>query len=229
MVPTDAEQDGDAGTRPGSSGPEQEEHPIRTDTWLGGEPKARNRPHLKRLEAKHSPRIFFPGPYIQQLSDREVINGIVYSDRGRLKKISRKSKDIEIGVWAAPTLFGVEDRYFVNALVDDRQGFVHRAYFRTDGVDRLTAVLEGPELKEKQSWHLSFYCGPKEAHAMGVVDQRLESTLEYGWLAPLAKGMMYLLNFICSYFFCHSQWSKIDCFWIFCNILHRKFNLIRRV
>jgi YidC/Oxa1 family membrane protein insertase len=32
--------------------------------------------------------------------------------------------------------------------------------------------------------------------AMNAVDSRLEQTLEYGWLAPISKGLLYLLNWI---------------------------------
>lgn len=141
------------------------------------------------------PRIFIPAPLLSQTSD--YIQGLVMSESGTLEK--KKPDVIEGRLWVMPELFGAEDRYFITALVKDTDHFVQRAYYRLQGVQQLTAILEGPLLTEAKRWHLSFYCGPKLVSSMAAVDERLESTLDYGWLGPIAKFSMVILNFFYRY------------------------------
>ena len=143
------------------------------------------------------PRIFLPGPYMPELGKQEHVSGIVFTERESLEKMQSDATDGF--AWRSPQIFGVEDRYFVHALVRDQQHFTQRAYFKRELDNRLAAILEGPSITEKTSWTLSFYCGPKEAPALAAVDKRLETIMDYGWLAPISKFLLYLLNLIYSY------------------------------
>jgi YidC/Oxa1 family membrane protein insertase len=143
------------------------------------------------------PRIFIPGPYMPELEKQEHFAGIVYTEREALEKIA--SETTGGFAWRSPQIFGVEDRYFVNALVHDQHHFTQRAYFKREEGGRLIAILEGPSITEKKSWTLTFYCGPKEGHELAVVDKRLETIMDYGWLAPISKFLLYLLNLIYYY------------------------------
>lgn len=143
------------------------------------------------------PRIFIPGPFMGELVDQEKIAGIIFNERESLKKLT---PDATVDVaWASPKIVGIEDRYFVAALVNDTDHFTQRAYFKRNDGNRLTAVLEGPKTKEKTTWHMSFYYGPKESAALYAVDKRLEDVMDYGWLAPISKLLLFLLTFIYSY------------------------------
>ncbi len=142
-------------------------------------------------------RLFFPAPFLDELEPSQGTMGIVYDERNSLKK--NKVSELEHSLWAHPTLFGAENRYFVHALVTDPQHFTQRAYYKLDGSQHLTAILEGPVITEPTTWDLTFYCGPKEHAALAAVDPRLEGTLEYGIFAPLSKFLLALLTLLYSY------------------------------
>ena len=143
------------------------------------------------------PRIFVPGPFMTELGSSEHVSAVVFTDRESLKKISPEHT-VDVA-WASPRIVGVENRYFLYAMVNDKNNFTQRAYFKHDEGHRLTAVLEGPSVTETTTWCLSFYCGPKEASQLSAVDQRLEEVMDYGYLAPVSKFLLYVLNFIYSY------------------------------
>ena len=154
---------------------------------------------LEPLQNDHAlkPRIFIPGPVMQDIAEQEKIAGIVLTDLDKLKKITAESTS---GVaWVAPKLLGVEDRYFIYSLVQDNDHFTQRAFFKRGEHNQLTAILEGPEIKQTTTWKLSFYCGPKELHELVVVDARLDEVMEYGWFAFISKPLLWLLNFIYKY------------------------------
>ncbi len=155
------------------------------------------------------PRIFFPAPFIADPATADVSRGVIYSLASGLVK--KSIEELKQRGWYQPALFGAEDRYFVSALVQDPQKFAKRGYFTTVNAnlagseitaaqnDRLIVILEGPAIKEKQTWQLSFYCGPKERDALLQVDKRLDGLLDYGWLAPISQPLLWLLNFFYSF------------------------------
>lgn len=148
-------------------------------------------------DASVLPRIFIPGPFMTDLNDQEKIAGIVLDAKDKLKKLTA---DATVDVsWASPKIVGVEDRYFIAALVHDNDHFTQRAYFKRNDGNRLTVVLEGPQTSATTTWKLSFYYGPKEAAQLAAVDPKLEDVMDYGWLAPISKALLFLLTFIYSY------------------------------
>lgn len=145
------------------------------------------------------PRLFFPAPLMPDMLDRDVRTIIFSSESGSLTKVARASLVADKG-WFAPTFFGTDNRYFVQAMVNDTDHFVKRAYSKVTGPVDLYAVLEGPTVQEETTWHLTFYFGPKELEAMGLVDIRLEQTFDYSWiLAPIAKILLAMLVFFKGY------------------------------
>lgn len=142
-------------------------------------------------------RIFIPAPWMAQADEGNVSNGLVFSDRQRIQKY--KIGLLANQFWFSPTFFGAEDRYFVNALIGDPEGYARRGYYSGTTPQALQIILEGPTVKEKASWNLSFYCGPKDAHLMDIVDPRLSTTLDYGWLSPLVKILLAMLKFLYGY------------------------------
>lgn len=150
-----------------------------------------------KSQAGVQPRLFVAAPYIAMERSADLVQGIFVNDDNVLEK--KKPEALEGRLWVMPTLFGAEDRYFVNSLVVDTQHFVQRAYYHPQGLHHMVAILEGPTVHHKTNWQLSFYCGPKQIAEMDKVDRRLEATLDYGWLGPIAKFAMTVLNFLYSY------------------------------
>lgn len=146
-------------------------------------------------------RVFYPAPIMPGLKD-DVVSADIIDGAESFSKISRDSLQLDQG-WVKPQVFGLEDKYFIHALVKDENGFVQRAYFDTNDKKALTAIVEGPAVHERTQWNLSFYVGPKESKSIKAVDARLEQTLDYsGWLSPISKALLYLLNLL--YDYCHN-------------------------
>lgn len=149
------------------------------------------------------PRIFFPSPLVPQLGKDDWEKGIV-SDAHNKIQVYEKSETILTGYWSKPTLFGTQDRYFINAMVRDHNNFVQRAYYKIFDLQNLYSILEGPVVTTPSTWKLTFYFGPKEDAAIKKVDERLSQVLNYGWLAPISrpvsKILLDILNYLYDYF-----------------------------
>jgi YidC/Oxa1 family membrane protein insertase len=87
----------------------------------------------------------------------------------------------------------------IHAMVDDTDAFAQRAYYK-HADNKLFTVLESESVAKTSEWNLSFYFGPKETDAVSPVDDRLEQTFEYsGYLAPISKILLKMLNFLYRY------------------------------
>ncbi len=148
------------------------------------------------------PRIFYPAPIVPELGNKDIIKGVVGDAYDRIQLLDKTEENITKS-WVKPTLFGVQDRYFVHAFVQDKDNFVQRGYFKVFDLENLFSVLEGPEIQTKTMWQVSFYVGPKEDEALVAVDPRLEQTLNYGWLGrvsrPVSKVLLHILTLIYDY------------------------------
>jgi YidC/Oxa1 family membrane protein insertase len=141
-------------------------------------------PHNREI----TPRLFLPGPYLTDLDRDNNVQALVMDEQDTLRKYPLSS--ISETAWVAPSIVGIENRFFIHALVKDTDNFTQRAYYRFDNSTHLTTILEGPAIKEPTTWHMTFYIGPKIAPQLNAVDPRLESTLEYGWFAPVARLLL---------------------------------------
>ncbi|MEX0672296.1 MAG: membrane protein insertase YidC [Candidatus Babeliales bacterium] len=145
------------------------------------------------------PRLFITQPMVKAIKKTDLIQGLVNNEGSAttLKKIA-KTYDMTRMYWVLPSVFGLEDYYFVHAMIQDSNRFTNRAYFGiTD--DIVSAILEGPTITAKTSWNLSFYMGPKETRAFELVDSRLDQTLDYGWLTPLCRLFLNILDWLNNY------------------------------
>ena len=148
---------------------------------------------------KVEPRVFFPVPCMPDLKETDVISSIVIDQNHSFIKKYLNQLDLHRG-WFSPEMFGADNRYFINALINDPQDFVQRAYYKLEERTNLISILEGPSVTEKTAWTLSFYFGPKDLHSIAAVDPRLEKTLDYsGMLSFLAKIMLHVLNWLYKY------------------------------
>lgn len=142
-------------------------------------------------------RVFYPAPVLPDVQD-DVVTGLVLNDRDVLEITPYNKIDMQRG-WFSPALFGLQDKYFIHALVADPAHFTQRAFY-VSHQSLLYAVLEGPLHNTNTTWSLSFYCGPKESHALELVDSRLEQALEHaGWFAPISRGFLIILMWLFSY------------------------------
>lgn len=143
-------------------------------------------------------RIFYPSPILQGLTD-DTYNAL-FNKPGSSNEIVKRSADkIGNGYWEIPSFFGAEDRYFVNAMINDTNGFAKRGFYSTCGNKLVFSILEGPAVKEKSTWNLSFFFGPKRISVMESVDKRLDQTIDYGYIPFLSKILLRLLNYIYSF------------------------------
>lgn len=142
------------------------------------------------------PRIFLPAPLGVPRCKYDYSNAIMNNEKGVIKKMPQAKVDLQTA-WIAPTFFGLESLYFVHTVCADSEHFIERAYFSKYEEKRLVAILEGPEVQEKNVWHLSFYLGPKQAASLGSVDPKLEELLDYaGIFAAISKWLLYILNYL---------------------------------
>jgi YidC/Oxa1 family membrane protein insertase len=143
-------------------------------------------------------RLLFPSPLLAGLTNNNVralandgSKVVIYND---LKLVTTTR------MWTSPvTLFGADDKYFIHAMVSDSDGFVSRAYYKFNNIDAVTAYVESQPIKFDKKWNLGFYFGPKTVSQIDLVDTRLEKTLEYGWLSPLARLTLKVMNGIYDY------------------------------
>lgn len=155
---------------------------------------------LKQGAQSIQPRLFFAAPSLPYLTDGDVISGLVIDNSGQFSKTGIASLQEDKG-WLVPQIFGLDDRYFVHALIADKDQFANRAYYKLAGTKELFGILESVPVNTSASWNLSFYCGPKDIDCMLSVDGRLERSLDYyGWFAPISKGLLKILKWLYDYF-----------------------------
>lgn len=151
--------------------------------------------HLKLTQVT-SPlqlRVLLPAPHVASISG-DTLTILACSQLKPIKKYILP--DVVGRAWESPTLFGIENRYFIMSMVHDNNSFTTRAYARSQGLKDVTAILESRVISKPKNYTLSFYCGPKERAAMDLVDARLVSTLNYGWFTPISTLLFALLTFI---------------------------------
>lgn len=138
-------------------------------------------------------RIVWPSPYSNQLGDANDTSTALFTQHNKFKSSNKESINFHEG-FIKPLTFGSMNKYFAFVMYDDTDHFTQRAYYKL--VDHLLlSFLESKEITEKTEWTLSWYCGPKELHALSVVDARLEKLLNYGFFSFLSKPITRLLSF----------------------------------
>jgi hypothetical protein len=151
-----------------------------------------------RSDITVSPRVIFPAPAVKGADKDDAVTGITSDEHASLSIVPAKGETFS-SFWLKPEIFGAQDKYFVNTLVKDPDGFTQRGYF-TSMQSSLLALLEGPRVTQEATWNLQFYFGPKEESIMATVDPRLEQTLQYGWFSfitkPVSKITLTTLNAI---------------------------------
>lgn len=153
---------------------------------------------IPQADATVQVRVFFAAPCMPEIH-QDVISGIVIDGSNKYVKTARSALKEGFG-WIAPSLFGMDNKYYLHGLVGDQDHFLGRAYYKFAHKSSLIAILEGPAVDHDTTWHLSFYCGPKDADIMTQVDPRLaQAAQSHGWLSPLVAILLFLLKWLYSY------------------------------
>jgi|GEM_PF-707331 len=178
------------------------------DLTVAVEPKAavvNENEEIKKQEKVERLRLFFVSPFIGELADDEVSPITWNESKNQIDKVQADSVIGNVWYWTASNvIFGAEDRYFVHTLINDTNKFAQRAYFKKDAKiagqkldsKTLMPVLEGPSLKDKQQWAMSFYVGPKVVDQLAFVDERLTDLMSFGWLSWICKLLLQLLDYL---------------------------------
>ncbi|MCF7900334.1 membrane protein insertase YidC [Candidatus Babeliales bacterium] len=137
-------------------------------------------------------RLIFPSPYLEVLGKSDFVNAFVVDRTGAFSKRSQEKIDERAGYFT-PHIFGSENKYFIHSMIEDKNNFAHRAYYKV--IDQQTSsFLEARPVDQETVWTVSFYMGPKTGETINQVAPLLDRTLDYGFLSPLTKGALYLLN-----------------------------------
>lgn len=140
-------------------------------------------------------RIFLPQPVMQPVVSWDKVTGLI-NERAGLGRIDLTAKRSLESYWLMPTCFGYESRFLIHAFIQDEQHGIQRGYMMLQSSGIFTAILESKNIICSDSWDFKFFIGPKMAKAINAVDNRLLKTLNFGWLAPLAHGMLSILQFL---------------------------------
>lgn len=134
---------------------------------------------------------------VQQLQMREdYLLGII-DVAGKVVK--KPVLELQDRYWEDPINFGGLDKYLVVTTVGNQSSFAQRGYYNLYSNNLLRAYLESPEINDQTEWNLSFYLGPKQDKAFALVDANLDQLLDFGFLAPLSKLFLRLLNWLYSF------------------------------
>jgi len=150
-------------------------------------------------------RLFVANPVMTPGLSRDYTYGLV-NTIGSGESISietldvNKKKNIE-KFWYTPRTFGFSSQFLVHALLpgDAGQSSTQRAYFKKEAEGRFAVVLESSEFTEASTVNWSFYIGPKTVTDLTQSAEFLVATLNYGWLAPISKGLLFLLKLFYEY------------------------------
>jgi YidC/Oxa1 family membrane protein insertase len=141
-------------------------------------------------------RIIFPAPLLLNKSTSKI-KAVMFNNNSIIKKDITNIKNIGK---EKPTIFGLETLYFANLLIEDPNSFAQRAYYKIENNGLIAeSILETEKIKEKRSWNLKFYLGPKISSELLKVNSKLEQLLDYGWLSYICKMLLYLLRLFYNY------------------------------
>ncbi len=150
-------------------------------------------------DANIEPRIFFPSPWMPEISKSDYIAGVMTDKQKNIKTVMRAKLDPQQG-WFSPEIFGSQNKYFVHTFIGDQNDFAERAYYRFSDKTKLFSIIEGPVVSKTASWKLKFYFGPKEESTLASADPRLDVLVSYsGWFAPISRFMLFILRFLYKY------------------------------
>ncbi len=125
----------------------------------------------------------------------------VYYVNGKVNRAFEKINDGNL-LWA-----GIEDRYFINALIPKGLGgsvpwLETEQTLNPDGTRVLKASIKTPEMsflpRTESVMNLNIYGGPKEMENLKMAAVSLDKAIDYGWFSVIAIPILYILKFLYS-------------------------------
>lgn len=151
-------------------------------------------------------RLLFPNPVMPSLTDADTVSLVSIMDgTNSVEKNTLTQVKVDRG-FITPSLIGLENRYFLHALVSDAEKFAQRAYIKKHSVTKSSVILESAPVTQETSWHMQFYMGPKQVDALTGVSAHLDNIMDYknsmSILAPVSYWLLRGLNWL--YFYVHN-------------------------
>lgn len=144
-----------------------------------------------------SVRVVWPSFYSVALGDANETAAALYTDKNTFKTFTKEALNFDQS-FVKPSVFGSMNKYFAFVMYQDTHAFAQRAYYKL--VDKtLLSFLASDTITTKKEWKISWYCGPKELHAIATVDTRLEKLLNYGFFSFISKPLTRMLSFFKMY------------------------------
>lgn len=151
--------------------------------------------HQKDIQSPEQVRLFFPMPISIDDSSEDVRvfkNKANRSNTVSLQDIDMKKQANEFVL--EPKAFGFSNKFITQSFIRAESQYPLRGYFKLLQPKIFDAILESQPFEKDGSFTWSFYFGPKTAQAMSVVEPYLLESLDYGWLAVVAKPMLLVLT-----------------------------------
>jgi YidC/Oxa1 family membrane protein insertase len=140
-------------------------------------------------------------PGVKGDQDKGFVNSIGSSDSISLDSVAISEVKNREKFWYTPKTFGFESKFLIHALLPgkENQNLTQRAYFKKEAEGQYLAILESSEFEGSMIINWQTYIGPKTVNDLEQSASFLIATLNYGWFAPISKGILILLKMIKEY------------------------------
>ncbi|MGQ9500390.1 MAG: membrane protein insertase YidC, partial [Dissulfurimicrobium sp.] len=131
-----------------------------------------------------------------------VFSGPEYYAKGKLTQVKLGKPGEKISYSGRIDWVGYGDNYFLTAIIPIKQeNDTHVSFEKKDAagltVSRFTAPIK-PD--DGSGLRLGLYLGPKEIETLNAIGHNLAGSIDFGWFTPIAKPLLYFLNFLYRYF-----------------------------
>ncbi len=128
-------------------------------------------------------------------------------DNEVLRDIPKKMETPTVTYSGKTKWFGLEDKYFISALIPRDEKGIGPVVIQTDGEQKISARIRLEQANGMHTHRFSMYVGPKEYDRLNALKVNLDESIDFGWfifgsLLPvrmIAKPIFYLLRFFYSF------------------------------
>ena len=141
--------------------------------------------------------------------------GVTLLDNEVIRKSPMKMEEASTAFSGTAKWFGLQDKYFISALVPSEAKKVGPVSFEKEGEKAISAKIRLEPGSGVDIHNFMFYVGPKEYDRLNALNVNLDESIDFGWfifgsLLPvrmIAKPIFYLLRFF--YQFTHNYGVSI--------------------
>jgi len=134
------------------------------------------------------------------------------TDAKLFKSAAKAAKDGPVTVTGNYSFAGVEDKYFVAAVLPVPGATVAVTTFSDSELipgGSKELPFAGAAVGQGAVNHLSLYVGPKDIDILRAVNPKLEQVVDFGWLSILAKPLFLIVNWVADRAIHNYGWSII--------------------